>query len=146
MIEAKVEVLFEGLQPFMVGTFGGKTEKERALLDEANKRLLGEPAECDVVPVGPMVGNEPAYGWNNFSEPTGLHCYGDNHLRPEFKPLAEARAEVIDAINILGPFVNQRQMLGIDNRGRLAQGFIGVAVKLLFKVLEAVHAAEEVKE
>ena len=31
------EVLYEDLQPYMVGVFGGKTDKERSLLDEANK-------------------------------------------------------------------------------------------------------------
>ena len=37
------EVLYEGLQPYMMEVFGGKTDKRRSLLDEANKRLLGQP-------------------------------------------------------------------------------------------------------
>ncbi len=120
------------LKPFMEETFGGTTERERALLDEANKRLLGTSGdECP---------------WEPIEEGTGLHKYGDNYLRPEFNPLAEAKEELLDALNMLGPFVNQRIALGIDKRGRLEQGFINVAVKLLFKALDAVHAAAEVKE
>jgi len=121
------EVLYESLQPYMVGVFGGKTDKERSLLDEANKRLLGQPR-------------------TKLVEATGLHKYGDNHLQPEFDPIKEARQEALDLIVIAGPITNQRVALGKETWGPLKTRCMNVAVQFIFKGLEALDMAEKVKE
>ena len=121
------EVLYEDLQPYMVGVFGGKTDKQRSLLDEANKRLLGQPKM-------------------NLVEATGLHKYGDNHLRPEFNVIKEAREEALDLIVIAGPIANQRVALGKETRGPLKTRCMNVAVQFIFKGLDALDMTEKVRE
>ena len=137
MSKPSVDVLYESLQPYMVGTFGGKTERERALLDEANERLLGKP------PV--LMCESEQYG-DTVEEATGLHKYGDNHLKEEFDLIDEGRQEALDLIVITGPFAKQRLALSLEKWGPLKTRYMNVAVKFFMKGLEALAAAEALKE
>jgi len=145
MKQPSVEVLFESLQPFMVGTFGGKTDEERALLDEANKRLLGEPA-IPIAVAHPVGGVLVQHTTGQLTEPTGLHKYGGNHLTPEFDLIKEAREEALDLIVIAGPIANQRRALGKEKWGPTKTRCMDTAVRLFKKGLEALDMAEKVKE
>ena len=123
------EELFESLQPLMAAAFSGGGER---WLAEANKRLLGHPAVlmCESAQYGDTV-----------EEAAGLHKYGVNHLRQGKDFLAEAIAELLDAIVQAGPLCEQRLALGIETWPRLKQRFVRIAIGHIFKALDALEAA-----
>ena len=132
--------LFESLQPLMERMFSDDGER---WLAEANKRLLGRP-RIRLIPHSVVIGSSGDIslgpGAGKFEEATGLHKYGDNHLRAE-DFLVEPIAELLDAIIQAGPLCHQRLALGIEKWPRLKQRFVRIAIGHMFKALAALEAA-----